>query len=203
MTKQRRKTTAKKSDGSVSRRTFLQSVIVASAATGAAALPASTAPAVGKAATSAAAPEAHATAFKVLTDEQGDLLTMVLNRLVPAEGTMPGAGDIGIAQFIDGAMMDAPHLRQPILDVLGEVHVAGLRGRDGAAVDEVLTRVQREQQASFEVLLQATYTGYYSDPRVLDAIGWVPPGVHADSSDSFDVAMLEDVRKRGPIFRAV
>lgn len=200
MAKQIRKTTARKPDGSVSRRTFLQSVIVASAATGAAALPAAaeSITAVGATAT------AGASAFKVLTSDQGQLLAMVLNRLVPAKGRMPGAGDIGIARFVDDAMNDAPHLRQPIFDVLNGVNGAGAAALEsGSRLDEVLRRVEQEQKAAFDVLINATYTGYYSDPAVLEAIGWVPPDESATAPEAFNHALLDVVRQRGPIYKNV
>jgi hypothetical protein len=202
MAKQRSKSTPKQDDGSVSRRTFLQSAIVASAAAGAVVLPAGAAQAA--AAPPAAAAAGSAAAFKVLSEEQGQVLAAVLNRLVPADGEMPAAGDIGIVSFIDGAMADASHLRQPILDVLGAVTVAGPGVLDcDEDMDRLLKRVEQEHKESFTTLLQATYTGSYSHPDVLHAIGWVPPGYEADISESFDEALLAEVRQRGALYRQV
>ncbi|MBM3776755.1 MAG: gluconate 2-dehydrogenase subunit 3 family protein [Acidimicrobiia bacterium] len=202
MAKDIRKKPATEDEGSVSRRTFIQSVVAASAATGAAAaLPPGHAEAAG--AVSAPASPASSAGLKVLTDEQADLLTAVVNRLVPAEGPMPAAADVGIVEYIDGALADAVHLRQPILGVLDQVRLAGravLRAPD--ALDEVLTRVQASRKEAFETLLHATYAGYYSHPDVLNAIGWVPPEEHVDPTLRFDVAALEDVIQRGPIWRA-
>jgi len=182
----------------ISRRKFLEGVLVASAATGVATLPTTAA---------AAAPGAVARAgtagLTVLTPREGQLLTAVLNCLVPAEGTRPGAGDIGIATYIDDALVDAPHLRRPILDVLSAIHTADVYDRGSRAeLEAELTRIEREQKASFDVLLQATYTGYYSHPQVLKAIGWEGPREPDEPFEPFDVAALDEVRRRGPFYRS-
>ena len=171
----------------------MQSAIAASVATSAVGVLSETSTAV--------AHSGYQSTFSVLSVERGNVLTAILNRLVPAEGKMPGAGDVGIAHFIDGVLGDAPHLRQPILDVLSEVHVSQ-PGSD-AELDDVLGRVQRDQEASFLILLDATYTGYYSNLQVLQAIGWVPPADTCGDSEFFDVALLDEVRQRGQKYRSV
>jgi hypothetical protein len=208
MAKPRKKITRQGRKRTMSRRTFLQDVMVFSAAATAVSLPAATA-GVRAAGTSAESAQALAsvaggTGLKVLTPEEGRLLTLVLDRLVPAEGTKPGAGDIGITAYIDGVLADAPHLRRPILDVLTRVQTAGAFAPDsGASLDEVLRGVERDEKASFEVLLQATYTGYYNHPQVLHAIGWVGPDEPTGPPPAFDQAMLREVLERGPIYRDV
>jgi hypothetical protein len=188
-----RKKKSSKTKSSVSRRKFMQSAIAASVATSAVGVLSETSTAV--------AHSGHKSMFSVLSVEQGNILTAVLNRLVPAEGKMPGAGDVGIAHFIDGVLRDAPHLRQPILDVLSEVHVS--QPSSDAELDDVLGRVQRDQEASFLILLDATYTGYYSNLQVLQVVGWVPPADEVRDSEFFNVALLDEVRQRGQKYRSV
>ena len=183
-----------KTKSSVSRRKFMQSAIAASVATSAAA-------GVLSETSTVLAQAGHESTFSVLSAELGNALTAVLNRLVPAKDKMPGAGDVGIAHFIDGVLGDAPHLRQPIFDVLGEVQVA--QPTSDAELDNVLGRIQRDQEETFLVLLDATYTGYYSNPEVLQAIGWVPPADEVRDSEFFDVALLDEVRHRGQKYRSV
>jgi hypothetical protein len=128
--------------------------------------------------------------------EQCDLLTKVLNRVVPAEGAMPACGDLGIANYVDDLLADASHLRRPILDILTEVQTAQAPGElTGEELDEVLGRIERRHRDSFDAMLQAAYTGYYGHPKVLKAIGWVEPEVPA----GFDDRLLEAVRRRGPL----
>ena len=189
-------------DGTLSRRALLQSVIAASAATTAAA-----AAAFPTTAAARLVPGTTATAGDAvtgLTQTETRLLTRVLNRLVPADGAMPGAGDIEVAQFIDDLLIEAPHLRRPILDVLTAVHTAGPATQaSDAALDAQLTRIEQAHPAAFGVLVHATYTAYYSHPQVLDAIGWVPPDAEVAPPEPFDTTVLDAVRRRGPIYKDV
>lgn len=191
----------------VSRRQFLQSVIVASGATGAvAALPGAAAASIPTAAAVAAGDLAAAAAgaFLIFTDDEAALFSRMANRLIPAQGVMPGAGDIGLATFVDGVLADASHLRQPILDVL---HLVRSADEAEAATDDdldaVLARIERTHPAAFTQMLEAVYTGYYSHQDVLLAIGWEHPGDVADTSETLDARLLDDVVSRGPIYRHV
>src|SRR5688500_7998218 len=118
MATKRRKKAGKPDASDVSRRRFLRSVMVASAASGAAvALPygpaaaepaavaaggleAAAAPVSAAAgAVSEAASPLAGSRLSVCTEEQARLFASVLSRLIPAEGAMPGAGDIGLAGY--------------------------------------------------------------------------------------------------------
>ena len=205
------KRSSKTSDSAsdVSRRQFLQSVIVVSGATGAvAALPGAAAASIPTAAAVAAgdlaAAAAAASAFLIFTDDEAALFSRVANRLIPAQGEMPGGGDIGLATFVDGVLADAAHLRQPILDVLRLVRSADeaqVATDDG--LDAVLARIEQAHPAAFTSMLEAVATGYYSHEDVRQAIGWAHPGEEADTSETLDARLLEDVVARGPIYRHV
>ena len=192
-------------DAPISRRTFIEGVVAASTAAGAVAVDARSAAAGPPPATADAgggAPVAgDAPALEVLTPEQGRLLAAVLNRLVPAAGAMPAAGDAGVLGYIDQALLDAPQLRRPVIDLLDELRACGFARLSGAAQDERLRRLAADRPASFDVLLHAAYAGYYSNPSVLTAAGWLPAG--STPPEPFDQTLLDAVRKRGPICRDV
>jgi hypothetical protein len=177
----------------ISRRTFIEGAIAASAtAAGVSALAVA-------AATRASATEAVArsAAFKTLTDAQGRLLTSVVDLIVPASGAMPAAGDVGVARFIDALIVEAPHLEPPVkagLDALGSRGLStDTPGADGVAL---LEAVAASHAAAFDVLVRTTYVGYYSSPRVRTAIGWDAPHPTVAAGDVFDVSRLDDVRRR-------
>jgi hypothetical protein len=201
MAKQRRKSITTERHWTISRRKFFEDVLAASAAAGvglratAGSSMISTSPT-----TSTANTLVPAARFKVLTSEQGGVLTSVVNRVVPADGAMPGAGDVGVVDYIDDLLADAAHLRRPILDILAAVQSAQDEGHlSGDEMDKLLATIERQQKASFNVLLQAAYTGYYGRSDVLKAIGWVESD---DPREEFDATLLEAVRQRGPISRA-
>lgn len=150
----------------ISRRNFMQEVIVVSAAIGANILP-------GSAWANVSARSEDPAGWRVLTADQARLLTAVLNRLVPNCGEMPAAGDLGVASFIDDVLAAAPHLRAPVLEPLLMVQAGASRARPTreCELDLLLEETQRARPESFEVLLRATYVGYYSHPHVLATLG--------------------------------
>jgi hypothetical protein len=165
----------------ISRRQFME-VVAASAAAGVV-LPGS----------------ASAPASEVLSAGQTDTLTAILNRLIPPAGNMPAAGDLGIAAFIRAAVAAAPHLGHHIelaLTAASEVHASAQTEDHGRQLDAVLQRLEREQNESFDLLLQAAYTGYYSHPKVLAALHWVDPSESGHQMPPFDVTLLAAVRRR-------
>lgn len=144
---------------------------------------------------------AAAAAFEVLTPEQGRLLAAVLNRLISADDVMPAAGDAGVTGYIDQVLLDAPHLRRPVVDLLDELRGCGFACLPGPEQDARLDRLASDWPEPFDLLLHAAYTGYYSNPSVLVAAGWPPAG--SAPSEPFDQTLLETVRRRGPIYRDV
>lgn len=132
------------------------------------------------------------------------MLAAVLNRIIPATDVMPGAGGVGVARFVDGVLVDAPHLRPRMTSLLHAAD-AGIRFANlhEAEQDARLREMARREKASFDTLLRAAYTGYYSEPRVLAAIGRGPRSDPRGPTAPFDTRLLDAVRKRGPIYRDV
>jgi hypothetical protein len=174
----------------MSRRQFME-VVAASAAAGIV-LPAS------------ASTPAVTAASDALSASQMDALTAMLDRLIPADGQMPAAGALGIAAFIQAAVAAAPHFRSHIdvaLAAAAEVQTSPESGADpGQQLDVVLQRLERDQHESFDLLLQAAYTGYYSHPKVLAALRWVDPSDESQHQlPPFDATLLAAVRRRAGI----
>lgn len=203
-----RQGTRRQPEAAISRRRFIQGAVVASAAAGAAALPAQarggTALTPTGAVAGAAGRGADAKAYRVLTPEQGRALEAILNRLVPADDVMPGAGDAGVARFMDGVLAEAPHLRPHVMALLHEADARErFAGLTEAEQDARLREMARRHGEWFDTLLRAAYTGYYSEPRVLAAIGRGPQSESRGPAAPFDTRLLDAVRKRGPIYRDV
>ena len=176
--------------GAVSRRRFMQDVMAASAAAGAVGLPTSAA---------AVSPTPPGTTLtKILTEDQSRALPTVLNHLIPAEGALPGAGEVGVAAFIEKAVAQGPHLRRHIVGVMSALPDSVALGQLTAEQAEVqLGRIEQAMPESFGILLQATYTGYYSHPQVVAALG-----VQSDEEghlllDRFDLKDLAELQMQG------
>ena len=156
----------------------------------------------------------------ILTAGQLALLAAVQDRLIPAQDGMPSAGAVGCAATLDGFLRDRPPLRRQLIAALGAVeaaaaarsaeaaedtaattHVAFLT-LDAAARDATLRDVESDHPEHFELLLRQTYTAYYTNPTVLDALGWQPPQPDGFATPPpFDEALLANVKQRGKVWR--
>ena len=142
--------------------------------------------------------------LKVLTGEQVAELSAVLNSLIPSNGDMPGAGDLGISSFVDQVLFRAPHLRPLLLRLLARVRngcgQGGFWQLTSADQDSRLPRLEQEETEAFDTLVRAAYIGYYSHPDVLHALGAEPRDDQVGELTAFDPGWLEAVRRRGPLY---
>lgn len=162
----------------------------------------------------AAAGVTHATApggFAVLDAAQRALLRAVLNRIVPARGDLPGAGDLEVGAVVERQMAGSVRLRRLFLEGLTEIGVAAQRasGADFVALDAapqtaVLQTVEELRPAFFVALVEHTYRGYYTLRVVQTAVGFDarPPQPLGHQLPPFDPALLDRQRQRAPFWRA-
>lgn len=144
------------------------------------------------------------------SEAQHDLVICILNRLVPASGAFPGAGDLGVGGYVDGIVGRSAELRRLFTQGLAHIAVisqqrfghefAGLSDTDQ---DVVLRQVESSDTEFFKALVTHTYSGYYSHPTVVQFLGipMRPPQPHGYDLESWDLSLLERVRQRGQRYR--
>jgi hypothetical protein len=152
-----------------------------------------------------------AVAGPVLDDERRALLAAVLDRIVPPNGDVPGAGALGVGDAIERTLAGSAPLRRLILDGLVEVDVAagpaGFAVFDTAARDELLRAVEAAHPAFFAALVNHAYRGYYTHPTVLQdlerATGYParPPQPLGHAIEPWDEGLLARQRQRAPFWR--
>ena len=143
-------------------------------------------------------------------EAQRALLTSILNRIVPASGVFPGAGDLGIADYIDVVVARSAALKWLFAQGLSRIEVSSQAqyAQDFAALsdgqkDAVLHHVESQNSEFFAALVLHTYSGYYSNPAVIRLLGLDvrPPQPIGFDLEPFDPSLLETVRKRGSLYR--
>lgn len=139
----------------------------------------------------------------ILSDAQRALLAAMLNRIVPAAGEMPGAGDLGVAGFVESVAAGSTGKRRLLLDGLVQVELAA--GGAFAALAEpaqvaALQSVQASSPEFFQELVTQTYRGYYTNETVCGALGYRPPNREDYDPLPFDESLLEPVRQRGQVW---
>jgi hypothetical protein len=144
--------------------------------------------------------------------DEGRILTSVLDEVIPPspDGRFPGAGELGLASYLDQALDQTPELRPVIVQGLravsdavaerGAVDFAALSPDDRRAL---LEAVAAEQPAFLPSLSFHTYVGYYQSTRVAEALGLEPRPPHPDGyeMEPNDLSLLEPVRQRPKLYR--
>jgi hypothetical protein len=141
---------------------------------------------------------------------QRELLVSVLNRIVPAAGTFPGAGDLGVASYIDRVVGQSAALKHLFAQGLVQMTLMSqaqyaqpftmlLEGQR----DAVLRQIETMAPEFFEVLVTHTYSGYYSHPTIVRLLGMEgqPPQPRGHHLEPLDLNLLENIKQRQPIYR--
>ncbi|MFQ5874991.1 MAG: gluconate 2-dehydrogenase subunit 3 family protein [Dehalococcoidia bacterium] len=145
-----------------------------------------------------------------LVEWQQDLMRDILNRIIPASGGFPGAGDLDVTGYIDAAVGRSAESKRLFGEGLAQIQVAsGALGAEAFATlsnakkDAVLRQVESRCPAFFQALVRHTYEGYYTNPKIAKLLG---PGVRPPQPLGHDVehgnlGLLENVKKRGRVYR--
>ena len=146
------------------------------------------------------------TANDILSAEQRALLAAVMNRIVPAQGEMPAAGDVGIAEFVESVAAGSIEGRRRLLEGLVQIELAAAdRGGDFATLSaEAQTAALRSVEAAsvgfFQYLVTQTYRGYYTNETVASLLAYRAPNRQDYDPLPFDENLLEPARERGQIW---
>ena len=145
------------------------------------------------------------------TDSQIELVTDVLNRIIPPSGKMPGAGEIAV-DYLDQAVGGSPGLKRIFgRGLLGlEVNARRDYSRDfhdlsGEQQDAVLRLVEADEAEFFDLLVRQTYNGYYTESRIVKLLGLEnrPPQPLGYQVEQGHIALIENVKNRGTFYRDV
>ena len=138
-----------------------------------------------------------------------DLLTLVLDTLVPRGEEFPESGALALDHVLTmaGASAELESLLSRALEAIEDETQAGaapgFAGLSAAQREDVLRRVERSHPEPFEALVRHTYDGFYSHPATIMRLG-LEPGPVQPRGYRIESAALPDlgrVAARGPIYR--
>ena len=146
------------------------------------------------------------------TTQRHDLLALVLDELIPPgpDGTIPGAGQLGIARSLLSAPADSvPDARSETQRVLDAIVRAGcdFSALDRAGRVAALRLVERQCAAEFAAVVRAAYMHYYSRADMRPHFGVGSHPVHPEGyavepePRRFMEELVAPVRARGPCYR--
>ena len=146
---------------------------------------------------------------RFLSGRQYALVSAVLDRIIPPQDAMPGAGEVGTADYLDGIAVQSPQLARLFSAGLQDIEIAAAKlgpsfeELSGDQRDEVLRGVESDSPQFFDMLVRHTYNGYYSNPKVVEALGLdpSPPQPRGNRVERGDLSSLQLVIERGQAYR--
>ena len=147
---------------------------------------------------------------QILTESQRHLLIVAFNRIIPAEGDFPGAGDLGLADSLEQTVGRTQQGIRVFLEGLAQIDITAVQEQgmefsrlSGAEQDSTLQSVEQSHPAFFNELKRQCYNGYYTHPLLQELIGYsrTEPGEYRPMP--FDESLLEPQKQRAPFWRRV
>lgn len=142
------------------------------------------------------------------TEKQRQILDTIMDELIPPsdDGIIPGAGALGVADFLPAAR---PYAKDPIKSALIIINFVG---NDFITLPRptrvaMLKRSELEHAEAFATLIRTTYMGYYSrsDTRPHFGVGSHPihPLGYKVLPESHELMneLTAPVRQRGKVYR--
>ncbi len=150
------------------------------------------------------------TSRQILTESQKDLLVRASNRIIPAEGDFPGAGDLGLADSLEQTIGRTQQSIRMFLEGLAQIDITAVQEQgmefsrlSGADQDSTLQSVEQSHPAFFNELRRQCYNGYYTHPLPQELIGYSRPEPREYRPMPFDESLLEPQKQRAPFWRPV
>ena len=143
------------------------------------------------------------------SDAQTELVARVLDRIVPPTDKMPGAGEVAI-EYLDRFVAASAKHKRTFSNGLTGVELCAQQSfsNNFASLtakqqDEVLRQVEAADRRFFDLLVRQTYNGYYTNPRIIEALGLEargpqPRGYRVEMGN---ISLMENVQRRGRIYR--
>ncbi len=138
---------------------------------------------------------------------QEQLLEAIMDRMIPAVGGLPAAGQMGLtAEIVQLAA------KQKRFEDLFDSATAAFESSSPdfltsseSVQDENLKTFESNNPEHFNTIRTIVYIVYYKDSRVHKRIGWdgQPPQPQGYEMDPWDESVLVNARKREPFWRKV
>jgi hypothetical protein len=130
------------------------------------------------------------------------LLRATVDRIIPAQGTMPAASAIGAVEYAASVARRDRDIRERLEKAVSALG-AGFADRPEAAQIAALEQLEQIEPAAFAALRDIVYEAYYTHPRIWALIGYdfrTGPKKTAPLED-FDPALLARVRQLPRLYR--
>jgi hypothetical protein len=135
------------------------------------------------------------------------LLEAIMDRMIPAVGDLPSAGQMGLtAEIVQLAAQQKrfEDLFNSAMEAF-EINNPDFLTSMTSIQDENLRRFESNNPDLFNTIRTIVYIVYYKDPKVHARIGWDghAPQPEGNQMDPWDESVLANARKREPFWRKI
>ena len=138
---------------------------------------------------------------------QEQLLEAIMDRMIPAVGDLPSAGQMGLIDEIAQLAAKQKRFENLFYSAMAafESNIPDFLTSSESVQDENLKTFESNNPEHFNTIRTIVYIVYYKDSRVHKRIGWdgQPPQPQGYEMDPWDESVLENARKREPFWRKV
>jgi len=139
-------------------------------------------------------------------------LACALDEIIPArdDRRLPGAGEVGVAAFVEEALDRTPFLKDMVFESLAalealarERHACTFLEVSAAGRGALLGELANGDHGFPPVVTLQALAGYYQNPRIVEALGLEarPPHPLGYDMGRDDMSLLDPVKRRKKMYR--
>jgi hypothetical protein len=148
----------------------------------------------------------------LLNDAETKTLGLAMDRIIPANSTMPSASEVGAVAYVMAILKDLPDIGPLFKELLVKIEgisqllfnsdYAGLSASDRTSV---LKDLESKHAELFGVLKDFTYEAYYTNESVFPLIGYEPHPTQTlgPNMEPFDPGILNRVKQMPPFYTKI
>ena len=142
-----------------------------------------------------------------MASQHSRLLEAIMDRMIPAVGDLPSAGQMGLIDEIVELAAKQKRFEDLFHSAISafESNIPDFLTSSESVQDGNLKTFESNNPEHFNTIRTIVYIVYYKDSRVHKRIGWdgQPPQPQGYEMDPWDESVLENARKREPFWRKV
>ena len=157
---------------------------------------------IGTAAVIVLAP-AGGTASEQIVDNRRTLRAAV-DRIIPAQGKMPAASSVGVAEYLEALSARDQNIGQRLVTALTTLGPSFVESSETGQIG-ALEKLEKADPSSFAALRDGVYEAYYTNPKIWPLIGYSfrKGTTRTAPLEEFDTTLLARVQQLKPLYREV